>query len=161
MSGTDKVRIWPARAKEVRFTDLLGSIITKIENIKDKALVFYVENEYGNDKEDEIFYMSHSQECCEDVYIESITGDIDDLIGLPILRAAEAVSIMELSQEKIEALDSETDNHEKMLWTFYKLSTIKGYVDIRWQGNSNGYYSVSVDFVRITPEELESVINND
>lgn len=141
-------------SEKVGFADLLGKVITKIENIKDRALVFYVENEYGNDKEDKIFYMSHSQQCCEDVYIESITGDIDDLIGSPILRAAEAVSIMELSQEKIEALDSETDNHEKMLWTFYKLSTIKGYVDIRWQGNSNGYYSVSVDFACVTPEEL-------
>ena len=54
-------------SEEVRFVDLLGRVITKIENIKDKALVFYVENEYGNDKEDKIFYMSHSQQCCEDV----------------------------------------------------------------------------------------------
>lgn len=144
-------------SEEVRFVDLLGRVITKIENIKDKALVFYVENEYGNDKEDKIFYMSHSQQCCEDVYIESITGDIDDLIGSPILLASEVVSTMELSQEKMAALNSESDNHYDMLWTFYKLSTIKGYVDIRWQGNSNGYYSVSVDFACVTEEELESL----
>lgn len=84
----------------------------------------------------EKYALYHSQDCCEHVYIESIEGDLLDLVGTPILKAEEATSCG-------------GRGHESATWTFYKITTAKGYVDIRFCGTSNGYYSESVDFIKI------------
>lgn len=77
--------------------------------------------------------LRHDQECCESVYIDDISGNLDDLIDSPILFAREAVN------------EDISDMSESCTWTFYIFATIKGYVTIRWIGGSNGYYSESVD----------------
>jgi len=84
--------------------------------------------------EDRIVILYHEQDCCESVWIESIVGDINDLVGSTLLMAEES------SGEYDDACESGT-------WTFYKFATIKGYVDVRFIGESNGYYSESVDVV--------------
>ena len=81
----------------------------------------------------EHFNLSHDQDCCESVWIESIDGSLSNLEGSPILRADEKSCDYEGSDESCTA-------------TFYTFATSKGYVDIRFNGESNGYYSESVNF---------------
>lgn len=88
-----------------------------------------------------IFY--HDQDCCESVSIEDINGDLEDLVGTPLIHA-------EVTSESNEP----TESYESSTWTFYKFATIKGYVTVRWFGYSNGYYSESVS-MKVLPAEVE------
>ena len=118
----------------VEIKDLVGKILTEIKKEEDE-LIFVV-----NDGTK--YKMYHSQDCCESVVIDDINGDLEDLIGTPILLAEEVTS-----EENPEGVTKEYQ--DSFTWTFYKLATIKGYVDIRWYGESNGYYSESVDFIQV------------
>lgn len=115
---------------------LLGKTLTNIE-ISD-ALDSVIFTTLEGDR----YQMYHSQDCCETVTIDDINGDIVDLLNSPITLASERTSRESFNSEK---------EYESFLWTFYTLATVKGYVDIRWVGNSNGYYSESVDFIKLTP----------
>ena len=102
---------------------MVGKTFKKVHINKDKdKLVFdYI-----------TFY--HEQDCCEDVWIEDICGDLNDLKGTPILSAS------------VETREGQID-YGSSTWTFYKFSTIKGDVTVRWYGTSNGYYSEEVDLI--------------
>lgn len=121
--------------KRVEFNELLGKVFKEVK-ASDDQIDFITED-------GETYTMYHSQDCCESVSVESIVGDLDDLIGNPILLAEEAVS-----NENPEGVEEENQDYS-FTWTFYKLATIKGYVDIRWYGESNGYYSESVDLYKL------------
>jgi hypothetical protein len=112
------------------FNELQGKTLTKAEQIGDDVIRF--ETDDGK-----AYQLYHEQDCCESVVVDDISGDLADLVGTPILLAEEATSN--------DAPEGRT-NDESDTWTFYKLRTIKGSVDIRWHGSSNGFYSESVDF---------------
>ena len=89
------------------------------------------------DQNGERFVFSHYQDCCESVTINDIVGDLHDLVGEPLLVAEQVEGTIPADFDD-EYMDSYT-------FTFYKFATRKGYVDVRWLGESNGYYSERVD----------------
>lgn len=125
---------------EVAFEDLFGKTLVSVKGcVGDDEIVFTTEK-------GEEFKMYHAQDCCEDVRVEDICGDLEDLVGVPILCAYEESNYEGPVPEYAESYT----------WTFYVLATEKGRVTIRRLGESNGYYSESVDFVR-TQEERQEV----
>jgi len=114
-------------------SELLGKILTHIEVGPDNDEIIFTCDDGTQYK------MHHDQECSEWVSIDDINGDLNCLLGSPILQAEESSSD--------DGPQSEYD--DSWTWTFYKLATVKGYVTVRWYGTSNGYYSESVDFVRL------------
>jgi len=53
-------------------------------------------------------------------------------------------SVLEFIDEASKEGDDKS--YESSTWTFYRISTSKGFVVVRWFGSSNGYYSESVGY---------------
>lgn len=119
----------------VAFDTLKGKTFKSVVRTGDILLTFTT-------TDDEKFFMQHDQDCCETVEIESVIGDLQDLVGEPILIAEEVTS------RELPPKGDEPDPYGSHTWTFYKLATRKGYVDIRWYGESNGYYSERVSLTK-------------
>jgi len=122
---------------DLDFTTLLGKICEKIKRIEsdeeDNGRIIFTTID-GHE-----YHLYHSQSCCETTSIKDICGDLDDLIGTPIIEAEEVIN------DRIEEGD------KVGTWSFYKLSTTKGGVTISFLGESNGYYSE-----RLTLGEVEA-----
>ena len=69
--------------EEHKFSELVGKTL---KSVNGKAggdeITFFTE-------EGEVYRLYHSQVCCESVTVEDIVGDLQDLIGSPILMAWE------------------------------------------------------------------------
>jgi uncharacterized protein YegJ (DUF2314 family) len=117
------------------FDELLGRTLYRAE-ADDETLTLYLSNT-------NYVIFQHQQNCCEHVYIEDICGDLEDLVGAPLVEAEE------VSNYEAEPL---SENEDSYTWTFYRFRTRKGSVTVRWYGSSNGYYSedVSVEVVDTT-----------
>ena len=118
---------------EARIEDMHGKVFTRVSGgVGDGELVFETATER--------FVFFHQQDCCERVDINDIVGDLQDLVGEPLLVAEEV--------RGETPVDFNEREYESVTWTFYKFATRKGYVDVRWLGESNGYYSEGVSLGR-------------
>lgn len=79
-----------------------------------------------------VLEMLHHQDCCETVYLADVVGSFEDLIGYPLLEVSE--SIVDIATGDMSSTAS-----------YYNFKTIKASVQLRWVGESNGYYSETVD----------------
>ena len=121
--------------EEVDFSELLNKVIIKATVGNNNNDIILFECSDGTKYE-----MYHRQDCCEGVGIEDMCGNWDDILNQEIL-LAECVTNTDNPPKEY--------HNECFLWTFYKLVTNKGYMTIRWYGESNGYYSVEVSFERL------------
>jgi hypothetical protein len=118
---------------------MVGRTFVRVEgSVGDQEMLFVADN-------GEKFLFTHFQDCCERVDINDIVGDLQDLVGEPLL-------IAEQVDGEIPA-DWEDQYYESYTFTFYKFATRKGYVDVRWLGESNGYYGEGVDLCHIKLSE--------
>jgi len=143
--------------KPAKFEDLIGKTITKISGGEwewrpaDLTNVFKIKDPSPGvrelmicTQEGPMYSMSHhDQDCCEDVHLDDICGDLSDLIGSPILKA-----------EETSNKENDSEYGDILLWTFYHLSTKNGTVTLRWRGSSNGYYSTEVDLMELGDNDV-------
>lgn len=108
--------------------EFMGRVIKEIEGEKgSERLIFHFE-------EGRSLKMYHEADCCEAVWLEDVTGEMSDLIDTPIV-------VAEMWTEEGEPM---TAGEDSCTWTFYKFRTHRGDVTLRWNGESNGYYSEDV-----------------
>lgn len=131
----------------VSFSSLEGMTITSITGATPGNDMIHIHTQ------NYVFKMFHYESCCEQVSVNDICGDLLDIIGSPILLAEKSTN-----SEDEQPVQEYRD--ESYTWTFYKLSTIKGHVTIRWYGSSNGYYSEDVSFEcsEVIPTPLEKLL---
>ena len=119
------------------WTEFIGKTITEIQEVSIEDLRF----EFSDGSR---LRMYHEQDCCEEVFLAEVIGDLTDLYNSPVIMFEQ---VSEHSEDQWG--DSST-------WTFYKIATVKGYVTLRWLGTSNGYYSEKVNFEYFDGEETWS-----
>ena len=125
--------------------DMLGQTLRIIRIEDNKQTIIFI-------GEGRVWRMSNNRDDCTDVLVtvEDICGDLDDLIGSPLLMC-EKTTHENTKPQEITNFDFEKQRKwdDSFTWTFYKFATIKGSVTIRWYGSSNGYYSEEVELYEI------------
>lgn len=106
------------------FEQLQGMTITAVVYKEDNESLLIHLNTH-------VLEMIHHQDCCETVYLADVVGEPEDLIGYPLIEVSE--STVDIGNSDISSTAS-----------YYNFKTVKASVQLRWVGESNGYYSETV-----------------
>lgn len=137
----------------MQFSDILGNVVIHYTRSDEELLLYFSDSTYLS--------MSHVQDCCETVYLDDVVGNLDSLLFKPILRAEfKSESARDGDDLPTNPLCKIPEYLESCTWSFYTLATVRGYVDLRWIGESNGYYSESVD-LHFTTYDISTLPNFD
>ena len=135
-----KNKKWGVKQTNSNLEQLVGKTITKIEGLEVDSyeVTFHCSDGsvFKMYPDDDSFLYGNAI----DIAIEEVCGDVECLIGTEIVKAEERRSERKGGHIKGNRWDDPEG------WTFYTLATVKGYVDIRWYGTHNGYYSCEVLF---------------
>lgn len=123
--------------KCIKIEDLVGEVLTHIDTDDSQSILLTTQS--GRQ-----ILIEHQQDCCESVHIVDTKGNWRELIGKPILWAT----------HKEEAPDDDIDYCESATQTKITFKVDDATVISRWIGESNGYYSESVDIEEITKNPL-------
>jgi hypothetical protein len=131
-SSSHEITGYPTKIMDVEQLDLVNETLTHIDVAKDEVLL--------TTKSGRQIRLYHSQDCCESVLLEDIEGNIFSLIGAALTRC-------ETQIEKDQPPKPEWNSS----WTRTKFifSTDSDTVILKWIGESNGYYSESVDIQEV------------
>ena len=113
-------------------SDLIGKKIEKIEGLVKGSDMVTITLADGA-----TLVQEHYQECCENVEVEQVDGNIQRHVGALFMDVSEKV--VDGGEDGFPD-DYPCDEYSSCTATFYTLKTSRGYLDWRWVGESNGYY---------------------
>lgn len=140
----DKVNLDTYRLEDRTIEDLVGETLAYVDT-----------DEHGEEirlttQSGKVFTIYHSQDCCEYVRIVDTEGNWRDLIG----KVIEDISVIEesgcIDDGGVRPAYANDDS-----WTTTDLVFLVDGATVisRWVGESNGYYSESVDVAELIPRE--------
>lgn len=118
--------------KSAELNELVGKVIASINGLEKESEEVTITTECG-----ESFILYHEQDCCEWVNLDDFETTSKSIVGGTVV----------LFEERTD--EGEGEYGDTFTWTFYELKTTKGHLMMKWHGESNGYYSESVDFAKM------------
>lgn len=119
-----------ARKMTNDFFTLKGQTIRKIIALNTGSLKIFTDK-YK-------YHLYHEQDCCENVKLVDVIGDVDNILNEEIIFAEEDGG----AKDPDWATDYDYDYSHT--WTKFVLATKNGNVEFWFLGESNGYYSESI-----------------
>jgi hypothetical protein len=116
----------------VKFDALVGEVLDAVDIDREENQILLTTRSGRR------FLVYHEQDCCETVAMHWQDGSFDKLIGKPIIEARDIA--IDTSEEAIDSSQTTTT----LIFRVDDQTVIS-----RWIGDSNGYYSESVDIAEL------------